>query len=588
MRRRKVLASLGGVSAAAALLVACGDDDDSSSSSSSGTGSSSSSSGSSGASGATGAASSGGGGSGNAVKDRLVMAFPYTEDEFNDVRWNQAGSAWQVRPNYETLLTLDRKTGQLVANIATDWEVRDDTTLWFKLRDDVKFQKDFGPMTADDVAYSFDYADSLKDHPISESGVVHELVKSVEIVNPNEVIVHLDHPDAQALTFLAGDLYTYTQVLSKADWEKRGSPVDLVPLDQPPIAGTGPWEYVSRKPAENIVFKRVEDHWRKTPDFKELEVRIINEASTLLSALLAGEVDVAALPTDLQETAIDRGMKRLSGNVPGSRVFIDFLGCGIEPDTKKYANPDSPLLDVRVRKALNKAIDREALNKAFMGDRAEVMILNHFHPTREGWDPSWADRWDDEYGFDSDAAKKLLQEAGFSDSSPLKITLYNTKIPALPQAGDVMETIVGYWNAIGVDVNFETIDAATLSDNLTNHQVKDALRMVNTQSTVSVGFDVYNANRRSWIRDEGAGTSGFTTLDTTNMLIDALTVMDPDKFAGEMKEIGEISFTQHFTVPLFWIPSEVIVNPKVVASWEWHGSLSGIYSNMEYIEAVKA
>ena len=140
---------------------------------------------------------------------------------------------------------------------------------------------------------------------------------------------------------------------------------------------------------------------------------------------------------------------------------------------------------------------------------------------------------------------------------------------------------------MGVDVNFETVDAATLSDNLTNHQVKDALRMVNTQSTVSVGFDVYNANRRSWIRNQGAGTSGFTTLETTNMLIDDLTVMDPDKFANAMKAIGEISFTQHFSVPLFWIPSEVIVNPDVVASWEWHGSLSGIYTNMEYIEAVE-
>ena len=439
-----MLAGLGSAGVAAAFLAACGGDDDSASSSSgsstpgssAATGGSSSSS--SGPSGVTGAASSGSAG-GEPVKDRLVMAFPYTEDEFNDVRWNQAGSAWQVRPNYETLLTLDRKTGQLSANLATDWEVRDDTTLWFKLRDDVTFQKDFGPMTPEDVSFSFDYADSLKDHPISESGVVHELVKSVEVVNDNEVIVHLDHPDAQALTFLAGDLYTYTQVLSQADWEKRGSPEDLIPLDAAPIAGTGPWEYVSRKPSENIVFKRVENHWRKTPDFKELEVRIINEASTTYPPSWRAKSTSLHCPRTYRRRRSNRGMKRLTGNVPGSRVFLDFLGCGIDPDTKKYANPDSPLLDDRVRKALNKAIDRDALNKAFMGDRAEVMILNHFHPTREGWDPSWADRWDDEYGFDADAAKSLLKEAGYSDSSPLKLTLYNTKISALPAAGDVME-----------------------------------------------------------------------------------------------------------------------------------------------------
>jgi hypothetical protein len=103
---------------------------------------------------------------------------------------------------------------------------------------------------------------------------------------------------------------------------------------------------------------------------------------------------------------------------------------------------------------------------------------------------------------------------------------------------------------------------------------------------VDVGFDVYNGDRRGWTRNLGAGYSGFTTYETSQKYIDNLSVLDPQKYAATMQEIGERVFADHFGVPLFWINPEVVVNPNVVAGWDWHGSKSGIYTDTEYIQAV--
>lgn len=525
---------------------------------------------------------------GEPVQDRVIIGIEYTGDEFNDTRWNQAASAWQVRPNYETLLTMNRETGEFQPQLATEWEIRDDTTLWFKLREGVQFHNDCGEMTAEDVEFSFWYATSLAGHAFSETGIVAEFVESVEVVDDYEVIVHLTKPDANAFLYLALDHFTYSQILCKNDWEtRRNESVALLPVSEAPLAGTGSWVYVSRAPGSNIVFQRFEEHWRKVPDFKELEYRIINESSTRLAALLAGEIHMAALPNDLHETAMGRGMERLTGTVPGSRVMLDFICCGIVPETQEYVHPESPLVDLQVRKALNKAIDRDAINSAFLEGRGEVTIVSHFHETREGWDASWVERFEEEYGYDPEAARSLLNEAGFNDSNPLQLRLFIRANANFPVEGDVLETIAAYWQAVGVQVNLDPIDTASLTPLLDSLEVGNGLRLTFTTASASIGFDVYNANRRNWTRTNTPAAAGYTTVETTEMLIDALATTDPEVYAEKMGAIGEISFVEHMAVPLFWIPADVIVDPEVVADWVWPGSLAGAYTHTEYIEAVK-
>lgn len=89
------------------------------------------------------------------------------------------------------------------------------------------------------------------------------------------------------------------------------------------------------------------------------------------------------------------------------------------PDASKgWLNPDSPLIDVKVRRALSKAIDRDAVNKAFFGGEGKPQFNSHFGPSRQGWDPSWERRFQEEYGYDQAAARRLLAEAGYGPSKP--------------------------------------------------------------------------------------------------------------------------------------------------------------------------
>ena len=142
----------------------------------------------------------------------------------------------------------------------------------------------------------------------------------------------------------------------------------------------------------------------------------MKEPSTRLAALLAGEVQLADLPQDLRGQATARGYKALAGKASSFRVFLRHFCCYLNDpaDPSKGAmHPNSPLMDVRVRKALSKAIDRNELNKAFFGGEGVIAASVQINATRPGWDPSWERRFQDEYGYDPDAARKLLAEAGY-------------------------------------------------------------------------------------------------------------------------------------------------------------------------------
>ena len=98
-------------------------------------------------------------------------------------------------------------------------------------------------------------------------------------------------------------------------------------------------------------------------------------------------------------------------------------------------------MNVKVRKALDKAIDRDTLNQAFFGGRGEKMIMNHFHPIREAWNPSWDARYEDEYGFDPAAARTLLAEAGYGPNNPMEINIILVAINTYSGAEDTAEAI---------------------------------------------------------------------------------------------------------------------------------------------------
>jgi peptide/nickel transport system substrate-binding protein len=555
LNRRRLLAVAGATAAGSALLAACGGDDG-------------------------GEQDSGG----TPAVDRLVLGVNYTGAETNDYRLHTGAESWLLRPQYETLVTIDRQSGQYAPQLAKEWEFsRDGKSIRFKLQEGVKFHDDWGEMTAEDIAWNYNV------HKKAESTMttIIQSVDKVEVVGPYEVVMHLYRPERDNREFIFTDHYITAAIVSKKHWEAMGDSKDLRGHI---LAGTGPWKLSAREAGSFLRFQRVENHWRQTPEFKELEYRIINENSTRLSALLANEVHITTLPPDLVDTALDRDMKQIFGNVPAFRVWMDFWGCCvINVRTGKYRHPNSPLLDLRVRKALNKAIDRDALNKAFLRNEGKTSYSAHINEKREGWDPAWEKRWKAEYGFDPKAARDLLAQAGFGPNNPLKINMLRNYQVGFAAGADVQEAIIGYWNAIGVKTELLTIDRAAERVKAEAFEFDNHIFMYTSLSTAVAGFRVYNINPESSLSDPkySGNFRGMNMAEIDQIYGQIEKGVTDEQFDTLAKKIGDLAYANHLNIPLWWLPSSFVVNPKVVSSWAVSGSNTGLWSSLEYVKAVK-
>ncbi len=231
--------------------------------------------------------------------DRVVAALTSPGSESNRF-WASSLSWHAMDPSLQGLVEHDPETGELTGDgLAVSWEHNEDYTVWtFKLREGVQFHYDYGEFTADDVVHS--YMLHTGDDAVVP-GVAQLRGATVEALDPYTVRFTYDSPRVEKL-FLHGGR-SVMKIYSKSQFDQEG----LEGYDRR-FAGTGPYRFVSREPGR-MLYERVEDHYSgHTPDFAELELRFVDEASTKLSMLLAGEAHVSVLPRELLPDATGAGM----------------------------------------------------------------------------------------------------------------------------------------------------------------------------------------------------------------------------------------------------------------------------------------
>lgn len=510
--------------------------------------------------------------------NRVVLGMTAPANEGISPRHLDSPHMIQISPMYEYLIGLDPETGKLVPQLATEWSFdASNLAFSFKLRDGVQFQKGWGAFTATDVLHS--YNDTVReDSQGFFSTYWRDTVASVEINNANAVTFNLAKPDTSFLSTLSQEQGSM-EIQSKAHFDAAGDPD---PDDQP-IAGTGPNQFMKRSVGSFVRYERVPfSHWRITPDFPEFEYRFQQEPSTRLAALLTGEIHITTLPEDLLVEAVKRGEKAVQGGVPALRAFVRWSCCYADPATGIYPMfPDSPLLDVRVRQALNQAINREELNTAFFGGKGDTMLLNHFHPTRLGWNPDWGNKFADQYGYDPAAARALLAEAGYSSGSPVETNLFVFEVNQFAGAIDVAESIEGYWSDIGVDVNLLTVSSSVARSMQRACEQTNHGQIVGTSSTQMTGVSVFHSQVRF------NSCSGIKLPEVNVPMAKIMTELDLTKQAALWRELGDIAFDQYWDVPLFWLPAEAVINPEIVSNYVFPGSISGTWTHPEYIKAAQ-
>ena len=272
--------------------------------------------------------------------DRLIVLTPLPSHDTNLPWIGSSAAFYRQRPPYDFFILTDGKTATSVPGLAAKWEASTDAKEWtLDLQKGVQFHKGFGEYTARDAVHSYEMYTQEEARAAWSSLTKKRLGPSsnIEVVNDHKIIMHLVEPEPD-LEFQLSDKAASFVGLSKDYWDATGKDGQA----SNPI-GTGPWQFKDDAPGEFALYGRVENHWRKTPEYKELMLRFIVEHATRLAMLLTGEGHIADLPEDLLQTAIKNGMNVAVAAASGTGIVYNFTGLYFV--TPEQIDADNPPLE---------------------------------------------------------------------------------------------------------------------------------------------------------------------------------------------------------------------------------------------------
>lgn len=490
-------------------------------------------------------------------------------------------SVFPLKPMYEYLMDTDPNTRAHIPGLAERWEIEPNGAgLRFFLEENIPFHdmdgNEAGFMTADDVLWTRE--DIIHD---TSTNSIRALMRRAtpEVVNDHEIVFRWEEPDADTLDFIANQVGGM-EINSRADADTLEPGI----LADRPINGTGPYTFRSRSQEQNLVYNKLpDDHWRITGDFEEIEMRWLSESSTRNAALLAGEIHLTTIPFDDEPAALRAGMKIITGKVNTMRTFMGFQGVYLNDasdPSSGFKFPDTPLLDRNVRQALNKAIDRDALNTAFFFDLGQKMTAIHVAESHGGYNPRWGAEFEDKYGYDPAAARSLLSDSGYGPNNPLEHNTFILNVTQYSGGEDVIESVGAMWADIGVDVNFVTMDRAQRAAlsralELDNHST---LSVLIAPPILALRLGHHTSSPR------GGGAENYTVEETFQK---ARTSLDLTVQNQWLQEATNTIYDEFLAIPLFWVPVHVVANPEVVDDWIFPGTVSGTYTHMWNIIGVR-
>ncbi len=393
--------------------------------------------------------------SGTASAKTLVYCSEGSPEGFDPALYT-AGTTFDASSNpvYNKLMEFAPGTTTPEAGLAESYEVSDDGLEYtFKLRPGVKFQTTdfFTPsrdFNADDVLFTFE-RQFKADHPWHQyvAGAAWEyfngmgfpdLIETIEKVDDMTVKFKLKRKEAPFVANLGMD---FASIMSKEYADKLEADGTMEQLNQMPL-GTGPFEFVAYQPDAVIRYRANDDYWKGREKLDDLVFAITTDAAVRYQKLLAGECHVMPYPNAADVEAMKAN---------DSLTVMEQEGLNIA--YLAYNTTQAPFDKPEVRKALNQAINKEAIVDAvFQG--AATPAKNPIPPTM--W--SYNDAIEDD-AYDPEAAKAALEAAGVSGLS-MKVWAMPVARPYMLNARRAAELIQSDFEKIGVTVEIVSFEWA--------------------------------------------------------------------------------------------------------------------------------
>jgi dipeptide transport system substrate-binding protein len=366
---------------------------------------------------------------------------------------NTTGTSFDVNEHiYDNIVDFERGGTKVVPGLAEKWDISADGTVYtFHIRKNAKFHsnKGFKPtrnLNADDIVFMFErqwkeenpfFKVTSPNHSYFTDMGMPKLLKSVEKVDDYTVKITINQPEAP---FLANLAMQWAGVQSKeyADaMMKAGTPEKV---DQDPI-GSGPFSLVQYQKDAVVRFKAFPEYWGGKAKIDDLVFSITPDASVRWAKLQKGECHVMPYPNPADLEAIKKDSNVTLMEQPG--LNIGYLA---------YNTTKKPFDDVRVRKALNMAINKKALVQAIYLDSG-VPATNPIPPTMWSYNKSIKD---EEYN--PEAAKKLLAEAGYPNGLETDLWAMPVQRPYNPNGKRMAELMQADLIKVGVKAEIKSYE----------------------------------------------------------------------------------------------------------------------------------
>ena len=431
--------------------------------------------------------------------------------------------------------------------LATSWAMSEDGLSWnFKLREGVPFHNG-EEFLAEDMIFALQQTMTIPEAPASYKEQLTCCVDNIEQVSDYEFNIAMSRPQI----FL--------------DWDLTDAQGNLgAPVDKTHYEAVGEDEY-ARNPVHTGVYQWSDhlkgdfieltswgDHFREgTPAFETVLIKTIPEESTRIAALKTDEVDVINISRERVTEVEEAGFQIFPR--PGQAVIGFYFHQQWE---------DVPWADLRVRQAMNFAINRDEMVEFIFAGRGSPGIVYPMPLSGEvygGWD-RWGPKLDP-YPYDPERSRELLAEAGYADGFSIKMHSYPR--PDAPEGPRLVEAMAGYFEAIGIDVEIQPIDSATSIAERAAFELTNTMTFLDAPNRPFPGFAGL-----MFTLEHSEGLFRSTEDPELDRLIEEMqATLDPAEAEEWFLEIYQFLYDHHIHLPVANLDVSYAGNDRVPSDW---------------------
>lgn len=480
------------------------------------------------------ACGSGDDGAGQPAAQDLRIGMGLVTSNFDPISTTAVADYTYLRLVYDTLVSTDNGTPEPWA--AESFEAIDPAHWRFKIREGIQFSNG-EPLNAEAVRYTFQRA---LDDPSTPWRVRIEQIQRMEIVDDLTIDFFLDQP--------VGNFPTRTSVVwivPPVYTEENPGALVTAPI------GSGPFTVAEYTPSERVLLQGRPDYWNNAPELTTVELRAIPEESTRVAALAAGDIDVA-------HRVLPDFVPQIEAN--GARVIS--VPSGQSANLFFQTSRDTPIADVRVRRAIDYAIDKPALTEAITQGYGEPLQGQIVGKDSIGFNPDVTTR-----PYDPDRARQLLAEAGYANGVEIQ---FDYPLGRYFRDKELAEAVSAYLEQVGIDVVQNPMEGGAWLDRLYSGEsgpinywsIQDA-----PAYDLSWTLEIFLSDNIRKLTDDPQFDA---------MLAESFAITDPEERDAVLQEVAAHFSEQAYAVNFHRDPGIYAVSPRV----EGIEFLSSTYINL--------